>query len=152
MCCFHGLARCPCIARNIKMHFFTKHLLWLTHAGVIPCVKTNDISRILSENGYLENVNEKNERWEIRWGGVEHGGDWWSEWEEAWGWTAPAGGSGHHARLFQRLHFLIAQNEVVGYKDEWGKALSVNMERGAGIFYKIIIIWFLSVRYRSNGL
>ena len=23
MCCFHGLARCPCIARNIKMHFFT---------------------------------------------------------------------------------------------------------------------------------
>ena len=21
------LARCPCIARNIKMHFFTKHLL-----------------------------------------------------------------------------------------------------------------------------
>ena len=21
MCCFHGLARCPCIARNIKMHF-----------------------------------------------------------------------------------------------------------------------------------
>ena len=51
MCCFHGLARCPYIARNIKMHFFTKHLLWLTHAGVIPCVKTNDISRILSENG-----------------------------------------------------------------------------------------------------
>ena len=23
MCCFHGLARCMCIARNIKMHFFT---------------------------------------------------------------------------------------------------------------------------------
>ena len=39
MCCFHGLARCPCIARNIKMHFFTKHLLWLTHAGVIPFCK-----------------------------------------------------------------------------------------------------------------
>ena len=55
MCCFHGLERCPCIARNIKMHFFTKHLLWLTHAGVIPCVKTNDISRILSEKWYLEN-------------------------------------------------------------------------------------------------
>ena len=39
--------------------FFTKHLLGLTHAGVIPCVKTNDISRILSENWYLENVIEK---------------------------------------------------------------------------------------------
>jgi len=69
----------------------------LTHAGLIPCVKTNDISRILSENWYLENVIEKNERWEIRRGGVERGGDWCSEWAEAWGWTAPAGGSGHHA-------------------------------------------------------
>ena len=48
------LARCPCIARNIKMHFFTKHLLWLTHAGVIPFVKTNDILRILSEKWYLD--------------------------------------------------------------------------------------------------
>ena len=39
--------------------FFTKHLLWLTHAGEIPCVKTNDILIILSENWYLENVIEK---------------------------------------------------------------------------------------------
>ena len=39
------------------MHFFTEHLL--SHAGVIPCVKTNDISRILSENWYLDNVIEK---------------------------------------------------------------------------------------------
>ena len=39
--------------------FSTKHLLWLTHAGVIPCVKTNDISRIGSENWYLKNVIEK---------------------------------------------------------------------------------------------
>ena len=38
---------------------------------------------------------------------MERGGDWWSDWAEAWGWTAPAGGSGHHARLFQRLSFLI---------------------------------------------
>ena len=59
MCCFHGLARCPCIARNINMHFFTELLFSLTHAGVIPCVKTNDISRISSENWYLENVIEK---------------------------------------------------------------------------------------------
>ena len=41
------------------MHFFTKHLLLLTHAGVVPCVKTNDISRILSENWNLENFIEK---------------------------------------------------------------------------------------------
>ena len=53
------IARCPCIAQNINIHFFTKHLLLLTHAGVIPCVKTNDILRILSENWYLENVIEK---------------------------------------------------------------------------------------------
>ena len=53
------------------------------------------------------------------------------------------GGSGHHARLFQRLSFLIAHNEVVGDKD---------VERGAGIFCKIIIVCFLSVRYRSYGL
>ena len=33
------------------MHFFTKHLLWLTLAGVIPCVKPNDISRIYRKNG-----------------------------------------------------------------------------------------------------
>ena len=74
---------------------------------------------------------------------MERGGDWWSEWVEAWGWTAPAGGSGHHARLFQRLSFLIAHNEVVGDKD---------VERGAAIFCKIITVCFLSVRYRSDGL
>ena len=54
MRCFLGLARCPCIAWNIKMHSFTKHLLWLTHAGVIPFVKTNDISRILLQKWYLK--------------------------------------------------------------------------------------------------
>ena len=36
--------------------------------------------------------------------------------------------------------------------DERGKALSVNVERGAGIFSKIIIVCFLSIRYRSDGL
>ena len=40
----------------------------------------------------------------------------------------------------------------MGDKDERGKALSVNVERGAGIFCKIIIVCFLSVRYRSYGL
>ena len=40
----------------------------------------------------------------------------------------------------------------MGDKDEQGKALSVNVERGAGIFYKIVIVCFLSVRYRSDGL
>ena len=40
----------------------------------------------------------------------------------------------------------------MGDKDERGKALSVNVERGAGIFCKIIIVCFLSVRYRSDGL
>ena len=37
----------------------------------------------------------------------------------------------------------------MGDKDERGKALSVNVERGAGIFCKIVIVCFLSVRYRS---
>ena len=40
----------------------------------------------------------------------------------------------------------------MGDKDERGKALSVNVERGAGIFCKIIIVGFLSVRYRSDSL
>ena len=39
--------------------FFYKTPIVLTHAGVIPCVKTNDISRILSENWYLDNFIEK---------------------------------------------------------------------------------------------
>ena len=39
----------------------------------------------------------------------------------------------------------------MGDKDEQGKALSVNVERGAGIFCKIVIVCFLSVRYRSDG-
>ena len=39
----------------------------------------------------------------------------------------------------------------MGDKDERGKALSVNVERGAGIFGKIVIICFLSVRYRSDN-
>ena len=46
----------------------------------------------------------------------------------------------------------MLSNEVVGDKDERGKALSVNVERGAGIFCKIVIVCFLSIRYRSNGL
>ena len=40
----------------------------------------------------------------------------------------------------------------MGDKDEQGKALSVNVERGAGIFCKIVIVGFLSVSYRSGGL
>ena len=40
---------------------------------------------------------------------VRRSGAWWSEWEEAWGWTAQTGGSGHRARLFQGLPFLIAE-------------------------------------------
>ena len=40
----------------------------------------------------------------------------------------------------------------MGDKDERGKALSVNVERGVGIFCKIVIVGFLSVRYRLDGL
>ena len=40
----------------------------------------------------------------------------------------------------------------MGDKDERGKALSVNVERGAGIFCKIDIVGFISVRYRSDDL
>ena len=43
-------------------------------------------------------------------------------------------------------------NEVVEDKDERGKALSVSVERGAGIFCKIVIVCFLCVRYISDGL
>ena len=46
----------------------------------------------------------------------------------------------------------MLSNEVVGDKDERGKALSVNVERGAGFFCKIVIVFFLPVRYRSDGL
>ena len=37
----------------------------------------------------------------------------------------------------------------MGEKDERGKALFANVERGVG---KIAIVSFLSVRYRSDGL
>ena len=40
----------------------------------------------------------------------------------------------------------------MGDKDERGKALCVNVDRGAGIFCKIVRVGFLSVRYRSDGL
>ena len=40
----------------------------------------------------------------------------------------------------------------MGDKDERGQALSVNVERGAGIFCEIVIVCFLSIRYKSNGL
>ena len=40
----------------------------------------------------------------------------------------------------------------MGDKDERGKALSINVERGAGIFCKIVIVGFISVRYRSDSL
>ena len=40
----------------------------------------------------------------------------------------------------------------MGDKDERGKALSVNVERGAGIFCKIVIVGFLFIRYRSDSL
>ena len=46
----------------------------------------------------------------------------------------------------------MLSNEVVGDKDEGGKSLSVNVERGAGIFFKIVIVCFPSVRYRSDSL
>ena len=40
----------------------------------------------------------------------------------------------------------------MGEKDERGKALFANVERGVGIFFKIAIVSFLSVTYRSDGL
>ena len=40
----------------------------------------------------------------------------------------------------------------MGDKDERGKALSVNVERGAGIFCKIVIVGFLPIICRSDGL
>ena len=43
-------------------------------------------------------------------------------------------GSGHQASLFQRLPFELLNNEVIGDKDERGKALCASVERGAGIF------------------
>ena len=40
----------------------------------------------------------------------------------------------------------------MGEKDERGKALFANLERGVGIFFKIAIVSFLSARYKSDGL
>ena len=77
-------------------------------------------------------------------------GDWWSDWAEASGWTAPAAAT--MPDCSRDFLFQLLSNEVVADKDERGKALSVNVERGAGIFCKIVIVCFLSVRYRSDGL
>ena len=47
----------------------------------------------------------------------------------------------------------MLSNEVVGDKDdERGKALFVNVERGVSIFCEVVIVCFLSVRYRLDGL
>ena len=46
----------------------------------------------------------------------------------------------------------MEDQDLLGEKDERGKALSANVERSAAIFCKIIIVCFLSVRYRSDGL
>ena len=40
----------------------------------------------------------------------------------------------------------------MGDKDERGKALSINVERGVGIVCIIVIVGFLSVRCRLDGL
>ena len=37
-------------------------------------------------------------------------------------------------------------------KDEQGKALFANVERGVGIFFQIDIVSFLSVRYKLDDL
>ena len=42
--------------------------------------------------------------------------------------------------------------DLVGEKDELGKALFTNVERRVGIFCKIAIVPFISVRYKSDGL
>ena len=58
-----------------------------------------------------------------------HGGDWWSDWAEAWGWTAPVAAT--MPDCSRDFLFYLLGNEVVGDKDERGKALSINMERDA---------------------
>ena len=60
------------------------------------------------------------------------GGDWWSDWVEAWGWMAPAAAT--MLDCSKDFLFKFLNNEVVGDKDERGKVLSANVERGAGIF------------------
>ena len=89
---FHETSKMPvhCMEHQDAL-FFIKHLLWLTHAWVKPCVKTNDSSRKRRDK-------------------VSRSGAWW------WlvvglsgGMGMDDAGSGHHARLFQRLPFLIAQ-------------------------------------------
>ena len=85
------LARCPCIAWNIMMHFFIKHLLWLTHAGVIPCVKTNDILRKRRDKV------RRSRAW------------WWLVVGLSGGMGMDNADSGHDDGLFLRFSFLIAQ-------------------------------------------
>ena len=57
---FSWTSKMPLHCTEHQGAFFTKHLLRLTHAGVIPFVKTNDISRILSENG-ISRISSKND-------------------------------------------------------------------------------------------
>ena len=61
-----------------------------------------------------------------------HGGDWWSDWVEAWGWTAPAAAT--MPDCSRDFLFQLLGNEIVGDKDERSKALFANVERGVGIF------------------
>ena len=55
------------------------------------------------------------------------GGDWWSDWAEAWGWTASA--TATMPDCSRDFLFKLLGNKVVGDKDERRKALSVNVER-----------------------
>ena len=98
-----------------------------------PFHRKNDISRKMIE---------------VRRSGL--GGDWWWDWAEAWGWTAPIVAT--MPDCSRDFLFKFLGNEVVGDKDERGKALSVNVERGVGIFCKIVIVCFLSDRFRSDSL
>ena len=83
----------------------------MTHAGVIPCVKTNDISRILSKNWYLENVIKKmkdERKGEEEWSVVVTGGR--NGRRHGDGRRRQAAAATMHARLFERLiPFLIAE-------------------------------------------
>ena len=42
--------------------------------------------------------------------------------------------------------------DLVGEKDEHGKALFANLERGMGFFSKFPFVSFLSVRYKLDNL
>ena len=60
------------------------------------------------------------------------------------------------AQIIINVLYIISSSKMpmrsTEHQHDQGEALFANMERGVGIFFKIAIVSFLSVRYKSDGL